>query len=154
MIADIAGGRRWFHGSVWRYDFVMGANRKSLGLDVNILILCLIVFGVKEENTLPQPGSTGIINDLPGKKRAAPKEKKKPADPITEILTALFGQNASRVRSIFVTSDSYAGLFSTHSEKWADTSVETKQSRASEAYWTGASLVSPARGSVRRSRDT
>ena len=65
MIQDVGGRRRWFHGSVWRYDFVMGANRKSFGLDVNILILCLIVFGVKEEDQAPQQRTTAtssIVN--------------------------------------------------------------------------------------------
>ena len=39
--------RKWFHGSVWHYDFVCGANKKSYGLHVNIFQLCLIVYGVK-----------------------------------------------------------------------------------------------------------
>ena len=56
---------------------------------------------------------------------------------MTEILVALFGQNATRVRSIFVTSDAYSSLFTTHSEKWENTLVETKHTRASEAYWAG-----------------
>mmetsp|Transcript_14867 Transcript_14867/g.39759 ORF Transcript_14867/g.39759 Transcript_14867/m.39759 type:complete len:344 (+) Transcript_14867:621-1652(+) len=39
--------RKWFHGSVWHYDFVCGANKKSHGLHVNIFQLCLIVYGMK-----------------------------------------------------------------------------------------------------------
>jgi|EP00966_Prymnesium_polylepis_P213489 hypothetical protein len=38
--------RKWFHGSVWHYDFVRGDNKKSYGLHVNIFQLCLIVYGV------------------------------------------------------------------------------------------------------------
>ena len=39
--------KKWFHGSVWHYDFVKGANKKSNGLHVNIFQLCLIVYGVE-----------------------------------------------------------------------------------------------------------
>ena len=100
-----------------------------------MIIACLIVFGVRQTEETTQPENV-IVNDLPQKKAA----KKKPAtqpDRLTQILTALFGQNASRVRSIFATSNSYAGLFATHSEKWESTTVEYKEERASEAYWKG-----------------
>ena len=30
LTKDVGGGRRWFHGAAWRYDFVMGAYRKNL----------------------------------------------------------------------------------------------------------------------------
>ena len=39
---DLNGDKDWWHGSVFHYDFVMGANRKSPGLDMNILICCLM----------------------------------------------------------------------------------------------------------------
>ena len=39
--------RKWFHGAVWHYDFVMGANKRSFGLDGNMLLLCLVCFGVE-----------------------------------------------------------------------------------------------------------
>ena len=52
--------RKWFHGSVWHYDFVCGANKKSYGLHVNIFQLCLIVYGVKTTappSVSPSPAS-------------------------------------------------------------------------------------------------
>ena len=43
--------KKWFHGSVWHYDFVRGANKKSYGLHVNIFQLCLLVYGVNSETS-------------------------------------------------------------------------------------------------------
>ena len=45
---DRDSSKKWFHGSVWHYDFMLGANRKSYGLYANIFQLCLIVYGVKQ----------------------------------------------------------------------------------------------------------
>ena len=38
--------KKWFHGAVWHYHFVMGANKKSYGLHRNTFQLALIVYGV------------------------------------------------------------------------------------------------------------
>ena len=46
--------RKWFHGAVWHYDFVQGANKKSFGLDGNMLLLCLVCFGATEEMPAPK----------------------------------------------------------------------------------------------------
>ena len=122
LTRDVGGGRRWFHGAVWRYDFVIGANRKSFGLDVNVLIMCLICFGAKEGDASPQQKAAAtIVNDLPLKRPASKKKRDPVADPVMQILTALFGQNATKVRAIFVTSNAYAALFSTHSQEWKST---------------------------------
>ena len=54
-----------------------------------------------------------------------------------QILSALFGQNATKVRSIFVTSNAYAAMFITHSDEWEHDTVAYKQERAKDAYWGG-----------------
>ena len=52
--------RKWFHGSVWHYDFVRGANKRSYGLHVNVFQLCLIVYGVSSASAAAaSPPSTG-----------------------------------------------------------------------------------------------
>ena len=62
-VKDKAGGRdpnkKWFHGSVWHYDFVKGANRKSYGLHANVFQLCLIVYGI--DTTTPATPAAGRL---------------------------------------------------------------------------------------------
>ena len=70
--------RKWFHGSVWHYDFVLGQNKLSLGLDMNILILALICVGsstpTAAADSTAAKGSVGVIvNDLPARKRPRPR---------------------------------------------------------------------------------
>ena len=121
----------------------MGANRKSYGLDVNVLIMCLICFGVKEgEQAAPHTSAAaGIVNDLPSKRPAAKKKSAAKPDPVMEILTALFGQNKTKVHAILTTSNAYAALFTTHAEKWEQDTTEYKQDRALQAYWGGDCLL-------------
>ena len=75
---------RRFHGAVWHYDFVMGANRKSYGLDINILICCIIVFGDNDSTNeagkkAPPAAATSVVIDDLG--AAAPKKAKKAKEP-------------------------------------------------------------------------
>ena len=66
------GGKTWWHGAVWHYDFVLGANGKSFGLDLNILILCLIVYGAPPDDpTSVAANINAIVDDIPGP--AAPR---------------------------------------------------------------------------------
>lgn len=62
--------KKWFHGSVWHYDFVLGANRKSFGFQ-----LCLIVYGVASPvatTSSPAPASTSKSAQTASKKHTAP----------------------------------------------------------------------------------
>ena len=67
-------GKSWFHGSVWHYDYVMGANRKSFGLKVNTFICNLIVYGLQDAD-IETAEKTGIelVDDIPTR----PSKKKK-----------------------------------------------------------------------------
>ena len=68
--------RKWFHGSVWHYDFVRGANKKSYGLHVNIFQLCLIIYGTDSPLFAPAADEAGASRSKGG---ASPKGKSKAA---------------------------------------------------------------------------
>ena len=147
---NIAEDGHWFHGAAWHYDFCMGANGKSFGLDKNVLILALIVFGAKpgegedEAGTIvDEPSSRcAVENDLPG--RPAKKKAKRatpPPDPLSALLRRLFGHNASKVRSIFHSFNCYAALFEVHNAPWEESSQAYADEQAERAYRAGASPV-------------
>ena len=138
---DLNGDKTWWHGAAWCYDFVMGVSKDSPGLDMNILICCLIVFG-----TSPKPNADAkpvakaptktVINDLPG--RSAPKAKKaKPLTPLMQLLKPLFGSNAEKVQAIFESWTAYAEVFMAVQDKWESSSTEYKEERASRLYRAG-----------------
>ena len=52
--ADGDRNKKWFHGAVWHYDFVLGCSDKSLGLDGNMLLLLLLTFGGADKRTSEQ----------------------------------------------------------------------------------------------------
>ena len=73
--ADRDASKKWFHGSVWHYDFVLGANRKSYGLYGNIFQLCLLVYGVSSPVASAAAAGTAQASTAAqsgSKKRAAP----------------------------------------------------------------------------------
>ena len=120
----------------------MGCNKKSPGLDLNILVCCLIVFGTStvaasEDSTAKAPVSSNtVVDDLAS--RSAPKKKKKPKvkplDPLMELMTPLFGSNAEKVRAIFESWTAYAEVFQAIQDPWEQTSTEYKEQRATRLY--------------------
>ena len=146
-IAERDRARKWFHGSVWHYDFVLAQNRLSFGLDMNVLVLALICFGtnVRKDTAPADVGNAGVIlDDIPeyaaSKKRTRnelPKPPPPPPDPLLVIMQPLFGQNTSKVRSIFTAWTAYAAVASAHNEKWTSSTQEYLDARARRAYWAG-----------------
>jgi len=84
--ADRDASKKWFHGSVWHYDFVLGANRKSFGLYGNIFQLCLLlVYGVSSP-----VASAAAAGTAGAAKSPQPRAQKRPAPAGTcAALTAL-----------------------------------------------------------------
>ena len=72
--ADRDASKKWFHGSVWHYDFVLGANRKSFGLYGNIFQLCLLVYGVSSP-----VASVAAAGTSRAAKSPQPRAQKRPA---------------------------------------------------------------------------
>ena len=141
---DMLGDKSWWHGSIWCYDFVMGCSKKSPGLDINILVCCLIVFGTNSAGETPKVANTSkpanaVINDLPGSfaPRKIKSKAKAPPDPLLQQLKPLFGSNAEKVRAIFESWTSYAEVFMAIHAKWESSSTEYKEERASRLYRAG-----------------
>ena len=83
---DLLGEKSWWHGSVWCYDICMGANKESPGFDVNILVQCLICFGVAPatpaadadaDADMDTPPPADLIVDDLSDDEPAPAQKKK-----------------------------------------------------------------------------
>ena len=144
---DLNGDKTWWHGAMWCYNFVKGANKESPGLDINILMCCLIVFGTDSKSAAGKDTAKApaVVDDLPCS--SAPKKKKAkkaPLDPLMQILKPLFGSNAEKVRSIFESWTSYAEVFMAIHDKWESSSTEYKEERASRLYRAGiACLLTP-----------
>ena len=107
---NLLGDKSWWHGAVWRYDFVEGANKKSPGLDVNILVCCLIAFGEAPERAESAPAHRQIYDDLDddlgvgsgggggaGGGGAAAATSLEDSE-LMRILTYLFGKHAQKVQ--------------------------------------------------------
>ena len=147
---DLNGEKSWWHGAVWCYDFVMGVVKESPGLDINILVCCLIVYGTRtsapESVKAPAPPPS-VVDDLPGSsapKKKKSKQKAQVLDPLMLILQPLFGTNAEKVRSIFESWTAYAKVFEAIHDKWESSSTEYKEERASRLYRAGiACLLTP-----------
>ena len=103
---DLLGEKSWWHGAVWHYDFVMGSSKESPGLDMNILMICLVAFGVEPEATqAPARVEDTIVDDLDdgagassgaaasGGARAAAAT----SGDLEEMLRPLFGKNTDKV---------------------------------------------------------
>ena len=132
--------RKWFHGAVWHYDFVLGQNKLSLGLDLNVLVLALICYGSAVAGSDDMGSAGAVVDDLPaasGKRKRAAAPEPPPPDPLLAILRPLFGQNAVKVKSIFAAWTAYAEVASAHNEKWTSTTQEYRDERARRAYWAG-----------------
>ena len=80
--------KSWFHGSVWHYDFVMGANRKSYGLKMNVFICNLIVYGLSDEDlAVADDKGVELVNDIPT--RPTKKKRRYPLPLLTLTLTLI-----------------------------------------------------------------
>jgi hypothetical protein len=106
---NLLGDKSWWHGAVWRYDFVDGANKKSPGLDINILACCLIAFGEAPGRAVPAPAHRCIHDDLgddlgggsggsSGGDGAAGATSLKESK-LMRIITFLFGKHAQKVQA-------------------------------------------------------
>ena len=161
--------RKWFHGAVWHYDFVMGANKKSFGLDGNMLLLCLVCFGTvgtqaaAEAAAKPAKGkenvpSNTIVDDMDDMVPALPSKKKKSCPPPqeesrhTKILRQLFGHNTDKVRCIFESSDSYAELFNAFNDSWPLVADQTYIDSRAARQFRAASKFSAALKNMSNSR--
>ena len=85
--------RKWFHGSVWHYDFVRGANKKSYSLHVNVFQLCLIVYGVHDSTATTSSQTPAAAPSAGTKRKEAPSglaphptPPPPPPHPITHLL--------------------------------------------------------------------
>ena len=135
--------KKWFHGSVWHYDFVLGANKKSFGLHVNIFQLCLIVYGVKgtEPNEATpaskkrkEPPPAGIMNDFSDDEFADDDEEDEAdadlsSDAVLAELRAFFGANAEKVKTVLELWNAYADLYNAFCDEWTDDSDAYRQER-------------------------
>jgi hypothetical protein len=144
------GGKSWFHGAAWHYDFTLGANGKSFGLDINVLILALIVYGAKagegddadEEDS--DDGRCVVVDDMDDApaKPAAPA-RKSDGDRLMALLRRLFGHNATKVRAIFHSVTCYAELFASHNDEWESHDEAYVDQRVVRGYWAGTHAVVP-----------
>ena len=153
---DLLGDKSWFHGSVWHYDFVMGANSKSPGLDMNMLMVCLICFGTHSgTNTHPQQaegftaGSSAdqIVDDMGDDSSESEADAAAAVDgPLEQILRKLFGHNTTKVRAIFEATCAYAEAFESINDEWTESTEEYKQMRALRTYRAGLRLLVAMKG--------
>ena len=137
--------RKWFHDSVWHYDFVLGQNKLSFGLDMNILILALICYGTAElaADTLAASGSRWDCRRLATaasqgwQEAPSPCPAAGPADgnPAAALLSACV-QGQIHIHRL-VSLRSYAEVAQAHNEKWESDSQAYKDARACRAYWAG-----------------
>ena len=145
---DLLGEKAWFHGSVWHYDFVMGANGKSPGLDMNMLITCLICFGIKRGTPEPEQERGGasssssnanrIVDDLGSASESdGDVEAQAEDDEIAQILRRLFGHNTAKVRAIFEATCAYGEAFDSINDEWTSDTTEYKEERAINTYRAG-----------------
>ena len=148
---DLLGDKSWFHGSVWHYDFVMGANNKSPGFDMNILICCLICFGVKGGDVAHAGDDAGpsallpdqVIDDMDDDTDDdSPNANAEGEDgELDKILRGLFGHNGAKVRSIFEAACAYAETFESLNDEWTTTDQDYKDARALRTYRGGLRLL-------------
>jgi hypothetical protein len=134
---DLKGEKSWWHGSVWHYDICMGVAPKSPGLDIFVLAVCLICFGVATPPEDTTPPANAVVDDLAGirPRRARPQPPAKPADMLTTILITLFGKDAEKVRGIFETWTGYAQMLGAVNDKWESDLEAYKHERAVQLYW-------------------
>ena len=130
---DPSGDKSWWHGAVWHYDIVLGTAPKSPGLDVFILTICLICYGVPR--TQGDAAGTTVEDDL-GDEPAA-QTQSAPDDELQTILRLYFGHNSSTVRTIFESFVAYAKLYESVNNPWTASTTEYKETRAAATYWAG-----------------
>ena len=125
----------------------MGSNRKSFGLDINILMCCIISLADTSSTSacgapVQAARSSTIVDDLT--RSSAPRRKKpKPLSPVMALLTPVFGKNTVKVHTIFEAWVGYAETFSAANDGWTSTTTEYKEARAMRLYRAG--LCSPLR---------
>lgn len=120
--------KSWFHGSVWHYDYVMGANRKSYGLKLNAFICNLIVYGIADEDIeIAEERGVELVDDIPtqpkkksknGSRAKAAQEPVSALNSVDAFLKLFFGHHAARVRSNFEATDAYGTLFTAMNDEW------------------------------------
>ena len=123
--------KKWFHGAVWHYDFVRGANHKSFGLYSNIFQMCMIVYCIdssaqsisssqsqSSSSSAPSSGSKrprGVVDDFSDDEGdeddAGDDECDMGSSEIMAELRAFFGLNAETVRDILKLWNAYADLY-------------------------------------------
>jgi len=127
--------RKWFHGSVWHYDFVLGANRKSLGLYGNIFQMCLIVYGSAPAAATTTPAR--IVDDFSDSEdeedAAGDEEADLESDEVMAELRQFFGANAAKVKSVLKMWNAYADLYNAVCDPWM---ADTDAYRDERAFWT------------------
>jgi len=156
--------KKWFHGSVWHYDFMLGANHKSYGLYANIFQLCLIVYGIKatdatsasaatkatatSSSTPParkRPAASGIVDDFSDSEGESEDEDDNDAnldaDDIMAELTKFFGANAARVKLILKLWNAYADLFNALCDEWKTGLQSERDERAYQVLKSSAALL-------------
>ena len=149
---DLLGEKSWFHGSVWHYDFVQGANGKSPGLDMNMLMCCLICFGIRSVAADAEAGGAGasagnrnanqVVDDIDDDSESDDAEVAQPADDeVGQILRRLFGHNITKVRTIFEATCAYGETFESINDEWTETAQTYKEERALRTYRGGLRLL-------------
>jgi hypothetical protein len=140
--------KKWFHGAVWHYDFVLGVSKESLGLDGNTLLLLLVTFGA--EPTADEMSAAAaeeeedqLVDDLDDDVPAAPEVD---TSRHTKLLTSLFGHNADKVRSIMKCTDAYAEVFNAVIDEWTGAPLDTEynEQRASRLARSATAPSTPA----------
>ena len=122
------------------HSSVQGANRKSYGLDVNVLICCIIVFGdtastAPDGSKVVAADNSVVVDDLGA--QGPRKRKKQKLSPLMAILVAVFGKNASKIQQVFEAWTGYAQLYDGVNDAWTDSTDEYKKDRASTIYRAG-----------------
>jgi len=152
---DREKAKKWFHGSVWHYDFMLGANHKSYGLYANIFQLCLIVYGVKVEEPAPpsttrtpparkRPAACAIVDDFSdseGESEDDDDDANLDSDDIDAELTKFFGANAARVKLILKMWNAYADLYNALCDEWKTDLQSERDERAYQVLKSSAALL-------------
>jgi hypothetical protein len=152
-VEDGDRNKKWFHGAVWHYDFVLGVSKESLGLDGNTLLLLLVTFGADpsaEDEFAAAADEDMIVDDMEDEDEdkaapVVPEEEEDEDERHTKLLRTLFGHNTDKVRSIMKCTDAYAELFNSFNDDWTGAALDTKYNelrasraaRAASAFHTG-----------------
>ena len=143
--------KKWFHGSVWHYDFVKGANKKSYGLHVNIFQLCLIVYGVESPAAAgaatpaaaatkkgKAPAPSALVDDFSDDEEEMEEEAADlDSDVIDAELRALFGANAGKVKTVLELWNAYSDIYNAYCDEWVEDTDEYREQRAFKALKAG-----------------